>query len=236
MRIIEPSAAAIFLSATVRRSVEWIWMRPARCRAATPRPPRAVGVERSRAANGLPITEVFAQRTAVAEKPHGCRPPSSGGTDHVLGTTYLHVHDGSGSTDLVTHDLTATTAEAFDSVRDDGRRARVAKPGGRRWRRRRYGSFAVATARGLLAASVVKGTDQVFNIAATHALVKRLRTELARRRAGQQDPALCVLCERLLDLSGHVLAPVCAVRVDVDTRRSRGAQQAHPHHHSRHAA
>lgn len=76
--------------------------------------PRVVSVERSRAANGLTIADVFAQRTALAEKRVTVRATVVKATDGVLGKTYLHLQDGSGSAELATHDLTATTTEAFE--------------------------------------------------------------------------------------------------------------------------
>lgn len=89
--------------------------------AADPHAPRApdaarsvTAVERSRAPNGRTVAEVFAQRAALAGQRVALRASVVKATDGVLGKTYLHLQDGSGSAELATHDLTATTTEAFE--------------------------------------------------------------------------------------------------------------------------
>ncbi len=71
-------------------------------------------VERSRAANGHTVAEVFAQRAPLAGQRISVRGTVVKATDGVLGKTYLHLQDGSGSAQLENHDLTATTTESFE--------------------------------------------------------------------------------------------------------------------------
>lgn len=87
--------------------------------AAAPHATRAPGavpsaVERSRAGNGRTVAEIFEQRAALAGSRVTLRATVVKATDGVLGKTYLHLQDGSGSAQLETHDLTATTTERFE--------------------------------------------------------------------------------------------------------------------------
>jgi hypothetical protein len=73
-----------------------------------------IPVARSSAANGRTVAEVFAQRLPLAGQRVSVRATVVKATDGVLGKTYLHLQDGSGSAELETNDLTATTTEAFE--------------------------------------------------------------------------------------------------------------------------
>lgn len=71
-------------------------------------------VERARAPSGRTVAEVFEQRAALAGQRVSVRATVVKATDGVLGKTYLHLQDGSGSAEQETHDLTATTTEDFE--------------------------------------------------------------------------------------------------------------------------
>lgn len=77
-------------------------------------PPTVAPVERSRAANGRTVAEIFEQRAALNGKRVSLRATVVKATDGVLGKTYLHLQDGSGSPERETHDLTATTTEVIE--------------------------------------------------------------------------------------------------------------------------
>jgi hypothetical protein len=80
--------------------------------AASIAPPQAP-VEPSRAPNGKRIADVFAERTALAQKPVAVRGIVVKLMEGVLGQTYLHLQDGSGSAAAGNNDLTVTTTEPF---------------------------------------------------------------------------------------------------------------------------
>ena len=69
---------------------------------------------RSLAANGYSIAELVAQREALAERSVRVRGVVVKKTDGILDKTYLHLRDGSGSTERGDHDLTVTTSERFE--------------------------------------------------------------------------------------------------------------------------
>jgi hypothetical protein len=71
-------------------------------------------VLRSTAANGRTVAEVFAQRTTLREQRVRVRGTVVKRTDGVLGKTYLHLQDGSGSPTQQDYDLTVTTQDAFE--------------------------------------------------------------------------------------------------------------------------
>jgi hypothetical protein len=81
----------------------------------------AAGVElptaplpRSSAANGHSIAEVHAQRARLAEQQVRVRGTVVKLTDGILGETYLHLRDGTGSSEREDDDLTVTTTEQFE--------------------------------------------------------------------------------------------------------------------------
>jgi hypothetical protein len=74
----------------------------------------ALNIERSRAPNGRTVAEVFAERAALAGKPVVVRGTVVKLIEGVLGKTYLHLRDGSGSPGGEDDDLTATTTERFE--------------------------------------------------------------------------------------------------------------------------
>lgn len=71
-------------------------------------------VSRSRAANGHTIEEIFARRAALREQRVRVRGTVVKRTDGILGKTYLHLRDGSGSVEREDHDLTLTTSEELE--------------------------------------------------------------------------------------------------------------------------
>jgi hypothetical protein len=71
-------------------------------------------VEPSKAHNGRTVAAIFAHRVALNQKPVRLRATVVKLTDGILGKTYLHLQDGSGSPESRDHDLTATTTEAFE--------------------------------------------------------------------------------------------------------------------------
>lgn len=70
-------------------------------------------VTRSTAPNGRTVAEIFAERTLLSEHPVTVRGTVVKRTDGILGKTYLHVRDGSGSPEREDHDLTVTTNDEF---------------------------------------------------------------------------------------------------------------------------
>ncbi|MEY4543952.1 MAG: hypothetical protein RL685_147 [Pseudomonadota bacterium] len=73
----------------------------------------AQGVPRSGAQNGHTIAELHERRGALAEQTVRVRGLVVKRTDGILGETYLHLQDGSGSPERENHDLTVTTTEEF---------------------------------------------------------------------------------------------------------------------------
>ena len=73
----------------------------------------AQGVPRSGAQNGHTIAELHERRAALAEQMVRVRGVVVKRTDGILGETYLHLQDGSGSAAREDHDLTVTTTEEF---------------------------------------------------------------------------------------------------------------------------
>lgn len=71
-------------------------------------------VARSSAANGRTVAEIFAQRAALREQHVTVRGTIVKRMDGILGKTYLHLRDGSGSPKQGDHDLTLTTHDAFE--------------------------------------------------------------------------------------------------------------------------
>jgi len=69
---------------------------------------------RSRAANGYSIAELVAQREALAERSVRVRGVVVKKTEGILDKTYLHLRDGTGSSERGDHDLTVTTSEGFE--------------------------------------------------------------------------------------------------------------------------
>lgn len=79
-----------------------------------PRPGSVPAVERSTAAHGRTVAETFAERVALNGKQVRLRATVIKITEGILGKTYLHLQDGTGSPEQHNHDLTATTTEAFE--------------------------------------------------------------------------------------------------------------------------
>jgi hypothetical protein len=75
--------------------------------------PPSVPVEASKAPNGKRVAEVFAERTSLDQKPVAVRGVVVKLMEGILGQTYLHLQDGSGSADAGNNDLTVTTTEPF---------------------------------------------------------------------------------------------------------------------------
>jgi hypothetical protein len=75
---------------------------------------RPGAVPRSTAANGRTVAEVFAELAALREQRVRVRGTVVKRTDGVLGKTYLHLQDGSGSPTRQDYDLTVTTHDAFE--------------------------------------------------------------------------------------------------------------------------
>ena len=86
--------------------------------------PPATPVEASKAANGKKVADVFAERTSLDQKTVRVRAVVVKLMEGILGKTYLHLQDGSGSAG--SDDLTVTTTEAFslgETVEVEGRLA-----------------------------------------------------------------------------------------------------------------
>jgi hypothetical protein len=75
--------------------------------------PPAAPVEASTAPNGKRVAEVFAERTSLDQKPIAVRGVVVKLMEGILGQTYLHLQDGSGSAEAGNNDLTVTTTEPF---------------------------------------------------------------------------------------------------------------------------
>jgi hypothetical protein len=71
-------------------------------------------LERSSAANARTVAEIFLERAALNEQPVRLRATVVKLTEGIMGKTYLHLQDGSGSAERGNHDLTATTTEPFE--------------------------------------------------------------------------------------------------------------------------
>jgi hypothetical protein len=83
-------------------------------------------VERSSAANGKTVAEVFAGRAVLAEQRIRVRGTVVKLTENILGKTYLHLEDGSGSEGGGDADLAVTTTQPFElgeTVEIEGRLA-----------------------------------------------------------------------------------------------------------------
>ncbi len=70
-------------------------------------------VPRSTAANGRSVAEVFSERAALSERRVRVRGTVVKLTDGILGKTYLHLRDGSGSREREDDDLTIATTGEF---------------------------------------------------------------------------------------------------------------------------
>lgn len=68
-------------------------------------------VPRSGASNGVTIAELFEQRAALAGQRVALRATVVRRMDGVLGKTFLHLQDGSGTPERADYDLTVTTSE-----------------------------------------------------------------------------------------------------------------------------
>jgi len=72
------------------------------------------GVRHSAASNGRSIAELHAERGALADQTVRVRGMVVKLTDGILGETYLHLRDGSGSAEQRDDDLTVTTTDEFE--------------------------------------------------------------------------------------------------------------------------
>ena len=70
-------------------------------------------LERSRGPNGHSVEEIYASRQQLAGQKVRVRGTVVKLNEGILGKTYLHLRDGSGSAEGGNDDLTATTTEAF---------------------------------------------------------------------------------------------------------------------------
>jgi len=75
---------------------------------------RVEKLERSRAESGHNVEEIHAGRQKLAGRKVRVRGTVVKLNDGILGKTYLHLRDGSGSAEQGDDDLTATTTEAFE--------------------------------------------------------------------------------------------------------------------------
>jgi hypothetical protein len=73
----------------------------------------AQGVPRASAQNGYTIAELHERRGTLAQQTVRVRGVVVKLTEGILGETYLHLQDGSGSPERDNHDLTVTTTEEF---------------------------------------------------------------------------------------------------------------------------
>lgn len=83
-------------------------------------------VERSNARNGKTVAEVFAARSTLDQTQVAVRGTVVKLTEGVLGKTYLHLRDGTGTAEAGDDDLTVTTTEPFalgETVEVEGRLA-----------------------------------------------------------------------------------------------------------------
>ena len=86
----------------------------------------AAPVERSQAPNGKTVAEVFAARRALDQTRVTVRGTVVKLTEGVLGKTYMHLRDGTGTAEGGDDDLTVTTVEAIslgETVEVEGRLA-----------------------------------------------------------------------------------------------------------------
>jgi hypothetical protein len=75
---------------------------------------RVEKLERSRAESGHSVEEIHAGRQKLAGRKVRVRGTVVKLNEGILGKTYLHLRDGSGSAERGDDDLTATTTEAFE--------------------------------------------------------------------------------------------------------------------------
>jgi hypothetical protein len=75
--------------------------------------PPTAPVAASTAANGKRVASVYAERHALDQKAIRVRGVVVKLMEGILGKTYLHLQDGSGSAEAGDHDLTVTTTESF---------------------------------------------------------------------------------------------------------------------------
>lgn len=76
--------------------------------------PDVAPLPRSAASNARSVAEIVGQRGALNEQRVSVRATVVKLTEGILGKTYLHLRDGSGSAADGDHDLTATTTEPFE--------------------------------------------------------------------------------------------------------------------------
>jgi hypothetical protein len=76
--------------------------------------PDVAPLARSAASNARSVAEIVGQRGALSDRVVSLRATVVKLTEGILGKTYLHLRDGSGSAAAGDHDLTATTTEPFD--------------------------------------------------------------------------------------------------------------------------
>ncbi|MET0410301.1 MAG: hypothetical protein ABW217_03345 [Polyangiaceae bacterium] len=76
--------------------------------------PDVAPLARSAASNARSVVEIVAQRGALSDRVVSVRATVVKLTEGILGKTYLHLRDGSGSAAGGDHDLTATTTEPFE--------------------------------------------------------------------------------------------------------------------------
>lgn len=76
--------------------------------------PEVSPLPRSSASNARNVAEIVGQRAALNESVVSVRAQVVKVTEGILGKTYLHLRDGSGSAVVGDHDLTATTSEPFE--------------------------------------------------------------------------------------------------------------------------
>lgn len=89
-------------------------------------PIQVAPVQRSKAPQGRAVTEIFSQRASLNGEHVRLHATVVKLTEGILGKTYLHLQDGSGSLEGRDHDLTATTTEVFEvgeTVEVEGRLA-----------------------------------------------------------------------------------------------------------------
>lgn len=76
--------------------------------------PDVTPLPRSAASNARSVAEIVGQRSALNQQRVSLRATIVKLTEGILGKTYLHLRDGSGSAADGDHDLTATTTEPFE--------------------------------------------------------------------------------------------------------------------------
>lgn len=77
-------------------------------------PPPTLRVEKLERSRGDSVEEIHAGRQKLAGRRLRVRGTVVKLNEGILGKTYLHLRDGSGSAERGDHDLTATTTEAFE--------------------------------------------------------------------------------------------------------------------------